>query len=130
MFKAWSNEPDTALRKRRMLLWTIIGGGVAVLAAATVVVVSLLSQAGSGIPRVSDISASTSGDSIEFSWDDPGITEGDNYLVRVDNGTGVTQRSTSFVVDTSQSTGRVCVTVTVVRNGQNGEVSEAKCAEG
>jgi serine/threonine protein kinase len=79
-----------------------------------------------GIPSVSGIQASQLDDSIEFSWGDPGIADGDRYQVTTADGRTGMQESTSFVV-AAQPGERVCVTVSVNRAGSTGPPSSQKC---
>ncbi|MBK0296755.1 serine/threonine protein kinase, partial [Bacillus sp. S34] len=68
---------------------------VAALAIATVVVVGRL---GSGaIPVVSDVQAASTASSVTFTWDDPGLRNGDTYVIS-SNGAASQQTGARFVV--------------------------------
>jgi hypothetical protein len=59
----------------------VVGLGVS----ATVVLVR--TAAGDGIPQVSDISAVEDAGTVEFSWADPGLNDGDRYQIEMRDGT-------------------------------------------
>jgi eukaryotic-like serine/threonine-protein kinase len=91
-------------------------------------VVLLTANAG-GIPTVSDIRSDVVDDTVTFTWDDPGLQEGDVYAVQPDDGSpAVQQREPSFTVDSAPGA-RVCVTVAVVREGKSGPAGGPKCAD-
>lgn len=106
--------------------------GVAIAAAVFVglVVAGLLTVAGSAgdIPVVVDVRASTDGATIEFAWDDPGLRQGDAYIVTVQGESSAPQRAAEYAVNLDQP-GTVCATVTVWRDGRTGEPSAERCAE-
>jgi hypothetical protein len=91
----------------------------------------LVRAASPGIPVVSDVSADVtpddSGGTVQFSWQNPGVRAGDVYAIST-GGQSSFQRSTDFVVD-AQPGSRVCVTVTVNREGKAGEPSGEKCVD-
>lgn len=80
------------------------------------------------IPRVTGIQAAQDGGTIVFTWADPGLIEGDSFRVQVTGGAQTVQRATEFAVAAAPGD-RVCVTVSVVREGRVGDASGEKCAE-
>ncbi|MFC9917754.1 serine/threonine-protein kinase [Agromyces binzhouensis] len=106
--------------------------GVAIAAAVFVglVVAGLLTVAGSArdIPVVADVRASTDGATVDFAWDDPGLRQGDAYIVTVQGESSAPQRAAEYAV-TLDDPGTVCATVTVWRDGRTGEPSAERCAE-
>ena len=80
------------------------------------------------IPRVTGIQAAQDGGTIVFAWADPGLAEGDSFRVQIAGGAQTVQRSTEIAVAAAPGD-RVCVTVSVVREGRVGDASGEKCAE-
>ncbi|GAA3591544.1 hypothetical protein GCM10022198_14340 [Klugiella xanthotipulae] len=113
-------------RRRRRILWGSLGS-VAVLAAAAVVSV-LLWGGSTGIPIVSNITAEPTDDAVVFTWNDPGLGDGDRYLVSTSDGEVSTQRDTEYRAAPSTPGAPVCITVTVTREGKPGEVSSETCS--
>jgi hypothetical protein len=78
---------------------------------------------------VSDIQARVIDDTVEFTWNDPGLGAGDTYQVTTNDGSpAVQQQGASFVVDAAPGD-RVCIAVAVNREGKIGAVSAEKCAD-
>src|SRR6185369_16638788 len=101
----------------RMLTWVLVVAAVLVVGlgvSATVVLVR--TAAGDGIPTVSDISAVEENGTVEFSWADPGIADGDRYQIEMRDGSPSIQSSPRFVVD-ARAGETVCITVLVNRDG-------------
>jgi hypothetical protein len=119
--------------RRRVTAMTLalIVSAVAVLALGVTAAVVLVRAASPGIPVVSDVSADVSpddsGGTVQFSWQNPGLRSGDVYAIST-GGQSSFQRSTDFVVD-GEPGSRVCVTVTVNREGKAGEPSGEKCVD-
>lgn len=112
-------------RRRSTLLWAGSAGAV-VVAALAVTVVLLVTRVGTGsIPAVSDVRAVASGDSVSFSWPDPGLRSGDTYVVSSD-GVSSQQTGTTFVVS-GESGSEECITVAVNRDGKTGAASAEQC---
>ena len=109
------------------LLW---GVGVAAAVFVGLVVAGLLTVArgASAIPVVSDVRAEVSGGIVVFSWDDPGLRQGDTYVVRVEGDDLPPQRATIAEV-VAEADGPVCVTVAVSRDGRSGGASAERCVE-
>jgi serine/threonine protein kinase len=129
VMKSWSGSPARAKGRHRL----VVAGaaGVVVLLGATIALVATLGNPpDTGIPVVSDIRAAADSSAIEYSWAQPdGFGAADSYIVKVNGGAGVPQTSPSFTIDSKQAGARVCVTVTVSRNGKNGVTSDPKCVE-
>lgn len=100
---------------------TVVGLGVAV-------TLTSLQSGDRDLPRVSNVNAVRDGSTVVFSWNDPGIVDGDTYQVQVAGGAESFQRATEFAV-AAASGERVCVIVRVAREGRLGAASDEKCAE-
>jgi serine/threonine protein kinase len=114
----------------RAVTWVIVLASALVVALGVIALVVLLraNGAGTGIPVVTDISASRTGNTVHFSWRDPGLTASDRYQIQVIGGTSSIQLSPRFVVDgTAGET--VCITVAVNRDGKTGDPSAEKCVD-
>lgn len=121
-FRRGATSPSTG-----RLLW---GVGIAAAVFVGLVVAGLLTVArgATSIPVVSDVRADVSGGAIVFSWDDPGLRQGDTYVVRVEGDDLPPQRATSAEV-VAEADGPVCVTVAVSRDGRSGSPSAERCVE-
>ena len=109
--------------------WTLVVSAVLVIALGVISTMVLLRSLADQIPRVTDIDARVTSGQVEFSWADPGLDRGDAYQVSTDNGLNSSiQSSRVFSVAASEGE-RVCLTVTVNRNGQTGEPSNRKCVD-
>jgi serine/threonine protein kinase len=116
-------------RGMQVLAWALIVSAVLVIALGVVATIVLIRSTSDQIPRVTDIAATQSADSIEFSWSNPGLLPGDSYQITSNTGTPSSiQQSTTFSVDAAQGD-RVCITVTVNREGKTGPPSSEKCVE-
>jgi len=108
---------------------TVLATAAAVLAAAGVVAAVVLpALAGRGIPTVSDIDARSTNGGVEFSWPDPGLGPADTYLVQLDDGTPSVQSLPEFTTTAAEGD-RVCLVVTVSRDGETGRPSGEKCVD-
>jgi serine/threonine protein kinase len=126
-----SASTKSVLRGRGMqvLAWSLIVSAVLVIALGVVATIVLIRTNSDRIPRVTDIQASRTAGAIEFSWSDPGLLPGDAYQISTNGGTPTSiQQSTTFSVDPRPGE-RVCITVTVNREGKIGEASSEKCVE-
>jgi hypothetical protein len=104
--------------------------GASLLAAALLVVGAIFWSQQSGnqaIPRVGEISTSTDSGRILFTWNDPGLHDGDSYRVTTAEGQTSVQKSTQFAALPTGDTS-ICISVAVVRAGKAGEPSAEKCA--
>lgn len=115
-------------RRRLGLVWVLVGASVVVVGGTAAGAAALLQATDASIPNVSDVDGATRGGSVLFEWPDPGIREGDNYVVALRSGETSIQRGTAFSVDPN-GVARVCVTVTVNREGKYGEPSGEKCVD-
>lgn len=112
--------------RRRAILVTAVVAGAALVAGAGITLFALGGPDRS-IPRVGEITAVTSGGGILFSWNDPGLEQGDGYLVSPEGGADSLQRGREFAAFPTDGSS-ICITVAVVRSGTTGEASSEKCA--
>jgi serine/threonine protein kinase len=119
-----SAHPPT--RKMRLLAWTLVASAVLVVVLGTIATFVLLRETSTSIPVVAEIVATESQGSVEFSWDDPGLADGDTYQIETNDGTRSTQSQPNFVVEAANGE-RVCITVVVIRDGKVGDTSGEKC---
>jgi serine/threonine protein kinase len=110
----------------RALTVILIAAVVLVVALGATAIIVLATANGSDIPKVTDIAAKTTADSIQFSWADPGIVAADTYQVTTSDGRSSMQQSPTYAVD-ARVGDRVCITVTVNRAGKTGPPSAEKC---
>jgi serine/threonine protein kinase len=117
-------------RVPRAVTWVIVAVSALVVALGVTAIVLTLRVAtgGATIPVVSDISASLSGNTVRFTWQNPGLTASDRYQIQVIGGTSSIQLSPRFVVDGSAGQ-TVCITVAVNRDGKTGDPSAEKCVD-
>ena len=116
-------KPGTGVGTRaRVVLAAVVAALVVV---AGLAVLTLLRDP--AIPAVEGVEAVAEDGSVRFTWPDPGLRDGESYVVRVDDGPGVVQHSRTLSVRTDDG-GRVCATVAVVRDGTTGPESDAACA--
>lgn len=128
--KSGTREESAGFRR---LAWVIAGAAVLVAALGATALIVLLRTVGSDIPVVSDVQAEPgSGGRVVFTWDDPGIAQGDSYQISVSDDGAVStpslQETPRFVVD-AEPGATVCLTVTVNRNGTPGAASAEKCVD-
>jgi hypothetical protein len=116
-------------RGRQAITWLLIASALLVIAlGVTALVVLVRASSDTGIPVVTDISATQNDGSVEFAWPDPGIVDGDLYEIEVRGIRTATQAQPRFVVDVTPGE-TVCLAVTVNRQGKPGEQSAAKCVD-
>ncbi|MGX5681287.1 serine/threonine-protein kinase [Schumannella luteola] len=121
--------PRGAGRGMRLLAWAVVGAAVLVVVLGALATLVLIRAGSTDIPTVSDISARVVDDTVEFTWNDPGLGAGDTYQVSPSDGSpAVQQREASFVVD-AEPGDRVCIAVAVNREGRIGARSAEKCAD-
>ena len=128
---ARSNSRATRpVRVPRAVTGIVVAVSVLVVAlAVTAILLSLrVVSTGTSIPVVTDISGSLSGDTVHFSWQDPGLSATDRYQIQVTGGTSSIQLTPRFVVDASPGD-HVCITVAVNRDGKIGDPSAEKCVD-
>lgn len=116
-------------RSMRLFAWVLAGAAVLVVALGVIATLVIVRATSTDAPRVSDIRATVSGQTVQFSWADPGLKATDSYKITTNEGLpAVQQRDTSFAVD-AKAGERVCITVSVSRNGKPGPPSAEKCAD-
>jgi serine/threonine protein kinase len=115
-------------RGMRALAWSLVAGAVLVLALGATATVVLIRANSDGIPKVTDITAKSLASSVEFRWDDPGLKTSDTYQVTTSDGRSSIQSSADYVMDAARGE-RVCITVTVNREGKTGSPSSEKCVD-
>ncbi len=118
------------VRVPRAVTGVIVAVSALVIALAIIAVVLSfrMASAGTAIPVVTDISASRTGNSVHFSWQDPGLAPSDRYQIQVTGGTSSIQLTPRFVVDAGPGQ-HVCITVAVNRDGKIGDSSAEKCVD-
>ena len=110
----------------------VVGLGVV---AGALLVGPVLSRAPAGtgtnaLPKVSDVAGRAGDGTVVFSWADPGVADGDSYVVSLSNGESSIQRGTEFIVQTGTADdAAVCITVSVNRDGRTGAASTEKCVD-
>lgn len=114
-------------RRSRRLVWAMLAISVVVLGLAVTATIAIVRSTSSDIPTVSNIAGQASDGSVDFSWEDPGLRTGDNYVVSVTGGESSIQHDTSFRADAAGDVESVCITVTVTREGRTGTPSSEKC---
>jgi hypothetical protein len=111
----------------RALAWMLVVAAVLVIILGGVATVVLV-RATSGIPKVSDISATIANGTVQFAWPDPGIAATDTYEVDASDGKLAVQQQARFSIG-AQPGAHVCITVTVVHDGKPGNPSGQKCVD-
>lgn len=110
------------------LAWGLVASAVLVIALGATATLVLIRASSDDIPVVADIQSEVAEDAVEFSWTDPGLAENDSYQIVTSDGDSSIQRSPQFVVD-AEPGARICITVTVNREGKTGVESGEKCAD-
>ena len=117
----------TAPPTTKRLVWGISIAAALIVALVGAGVVAVL-QGTRSIPVVANVQGSVVDGSAVFTWDDPGIQGGDAYLVAVDGDPEPVQRVARVEVPVHEGD-RVCVTVTVTREGKTGDPSAERCVD-
>jgi serine/threonine protein kinase len=115
-------------RRRTLSVWARIAAAALIVGLAATAATILVRQAGTEIPGVSDVAGELRSGTVVFSWDDPGMRDGDSFVVTLRTGESSIQRGTEFTVD-PKGQSRVCVTVSVSRDGKSGAPSGEKCVD-
>ncbi|HSP75516.1 MAG TPA: serine/threonine-protein kinase [Cryobacterium sp.] len=115
-------------RRHTLTIWGLVAAAGLIAVLATTAATVLVNQSGTDIPLVSDVAGELRSGTVVFSWADPGVRDGDNFVVTLRNGESSIQRGTEFWVD-PQGQARVCATVTVNRDGKAGVPSGEKCVD-
>lgn len=118
-------RPGPPEGRRRLWIASVVAlVAVGVLAAVAVVLV----QRSATPPSVDEVRHTLSDGTVTFEWDDPGLAQGDAYLVRVDGVAEPAQRAPAIVLPVADGE-RVCITVRVMRDGRAGTPSQETCVE-
>jgi hypothetical protein len=115
-------------RRRTLTTWGLVAAAALIVGLATTAATVLVTRGGTDIPLVSDVDGALRSGTVVFSWADPGVRDGDNFVVTLRNGQSSIQQGTEFRVD-PQGQSRVCATVTVNRDGKSGTPSGEKCVD-
>ncbi|MDQ0895549.1 serine/threonine-protein kinase [Agromyces ramosus] len=97
---------------------------VALVAAGAYVVI----QSNRSIPVVTDVQGTFDGTAVTFTWNDPGLADGDAYIVTVGGTAWPMQREPVFAVNADDGD-RVCASITVTRDGKSGKPSAQRCVD-
>ncbi len=117
------------LATRRAFRWvaiSLVAAAVLVIGLGAIVTTSLVRANAGAIPVVVDIDAQATTDSVEFSWPDPGLLPSDSYQISATDRQSIIQTRREFSITASDGD-RVCITVTVNRDGKTGASSIEKC---
>lgn len=117
----------TAPPTTRRLVWGISAAAALIVALVGAGVVAVV-QGTRSIPVVANVQGVVEDGTAVFTWDDPGIQGGDAYVVAVDGRAEPNQRVNRIDVPV-QDGDRVCVTVTVMRDGKSGAPSAERCVD-
>ncbi len=112
----------------RALAWGLVAAAVLVIGLGVTAAIVLVRSTSTEIPTVSDIASSVTGDTVTFTWDDPGIDDTDSYQILTSTAESSIQRSAQFTVDAEPGE-QVCLTVRVNREGKLGAESNEACAD-
>ncbi len=115
-------------RRTRYVAGALLAVSLAVIAIGATATLLAIEGGDRELPTVRDVEAALDGTTVVFSWNDPGIADGDTYQVQVNGGAEAFQRGAEFAVAAAPGE-RVCVTVRVAREGRLGSPSDEKCAE-
>ena len=116
-------------RRGRLAAGILAGAAIVVVGLGALIAVFAIQNESADLPRVSGVSADVDGSTVVFSWTDPGLGPTDAYQVRVADGEATVQRSAEFSVVAPEGE-RICLTVSVARDGRVGPPSAEQCAEG
>jgi serine/threonine protein kinase len=122
-----STAPATT-RRPTLLSWALVAVAVlAIVCGAMATLVAIRSDSDDQLPKVGAITALQTSGSVVFSWDDPGLRDGDRYQVTM-GGVPSLQQAPRFTT-AGRPGDRACITVAVVRQGTRGSPSSEKCIE-
>ncbi|WP_281535493.1 hypothetical protein [Cryobacterium breve] len=114
--------------RRSALVWALVAASVVIVVLAVVTASALSHQAAPGLPTVSNVSGEVRDGMVVFAWADPGITQGDSYVITLRTGESSIQKGAEFSVD-PHGQARVCASVAVNRDGRTGGTSGEKCVD-
>ena len=115
-------------RRGRLAAGILVGAAIVVVGLGALIAVFAIQNDAADLPRVSGVSADVDGSTVVFSWTDPGLGPTDAYQVRVADGEATVQQSAEFSVVAPEGE-RICLTVSVARDGRVGPPSAEQCAE-
>ncbi len=115
-------------RNLRGLRWVAAAGATLILGLSIALVIVFSTSSQSDIPVVSNIEAKVANGTVTFSWQDPGVNDTDSYRITTSDGRSSVQRSPEFT-DATVPGERVCITVSVNREGKDGPASGEKCVD-
>ncbi|GAA1841591.1 serine/threonine-protein kinase [Agromyces salentinus] len=118
---------EGSARRSTRRAWTIAAASVLAVAAIITGIV-VLTTATAAIPVVTDVRGEVDGETVTFTWQDPGLRSDDAYLVEIDGATRPAQRDTRAQVAAADGD-HVCVSVSVARDGRSGRPSEPRCVD-
>jgi serine/threonine protein kinase len=121
-------RPAPRSGRAKLLAWGLACIVVLAIALGTTATLVLVRANNGNIPVVANIQASVTGNSVRFSWSDPGLQTNDSYQIATTDGESSVQRANSFAVDAAAGD-HVCITVTVNREGKTGDPSGQKCVD-
>jgi serine/threonine protein kinase len=121
-------SPSPRSRGMRALTWGLVAIVVLAVALGATATLVLLKANSGGIPTVSSISHTISGTTVLFTWDDPGLADRDQYQIATSDQGSSFQKINQFPVDGTKGE-RVCITVTVNRDGKTGTPSPQNCVD-
>ncbi|PZE39624.1 serine/threonine-protein kinase [Curtobacterium sp. MCPF17_031] len=110
---------------RSALVWATVLSSVVVVALAVTTVAVLTRGGDDAVPVVSDVSATAGASAVTFRWTDPGLQQGDTFVVTTDGATSQ-QTGTTFVA-TGRPGVEQCIRVAVNRDGRTGADSVERC---
>jgi serine/threonine protein kinase len=114
--------------QRSALIWALAAASVIIVVLAVVTASALSHRAAPGLPTVSNVAGELRGGMVVFGWADPGIAQGDSYVITLRTGESSIQKGTEFSAD-PHGQARVCATVAVNREGRTGTASGEKCVD-
>ncbi|MFO7690676.1 MAG: serine/threonine-protein kinase [Cryobacterium sp.] len=113
-------------RRRVGALWSLAAAAVLLVGGTATGATVILTQVDSDIPIVTTLTGAALNGTVLFQWTDPGIRDGDSFVVSLGSGETSIQRGTEFAVEPGRSA-EVCLIVSVNRAGQNGQPSREAC---
>lgn len=118
--------PLATTRTFRWVAVSLAAAAVLVVGLGALVTTTLVRASADAIPVVVDVDAQTASDAVEFSWPDPGLLPSDSYQISATDRQPIIQTGRQFSIASSGGE-RVCITVTVNRDGKTGAASIEKC---
>jgi hypothetical protein len=126
--RSTGTRPMKRARGTQALVWGLVASAVLVIVLGSTATLQFLRKNSDAIPVVTDISGELVGDTVEFSWSDPGLADTDSYQVMTSDGQSSIQRRPEFTGEATPGEPS-CITVTVNREGRTGQASGEKCVD-